>query len=357
MVATSSSKETAVRKLTHAILGCGRVAPNHVDGFRAVDGVEIRWACDRDNATAEGFGRANAIPRVTVEVAEVLADPEVTSVTVAVDHAQHAALAAAALRAGKHVLVEKPITLDVASARELAVLARQENRLLSVVSQHRYDPLVEKIKEWVDKGLLGRLVLCTVALHSKRTADYYEGSYWRGTWKGEGGSALVNQGYHCLDVAQWLCGSFSAHGAVVGSTLLDGVIETDETLGTILTGPDGLVATMAVTVSSTDIWRTRICLTGEAGTVEFDLDHPNRLHRCVGNAALEREAAAFNAAPNEDDLPAGCDYYGISHRRQIAEFCRSIRTGEGMSHSIEDAIDTLALIKSIYQSVTVHRSG
>ncbi|MGW1615822.1 Gfo/Idh/MocA family protein [Streptomyces sp. NPDC002285] len=339
-----------MRKLTHAIIGCGRVAPNHVDGFRAVQAVQIRWACDRDAPTAAAFGRTHSIARTTTDVADVLADPDVDSVSVLVDHAQHSDIAAAALHAGKHVLVEKPVALNLRAARDLIALAERKNLVLSVVSQHRYDPLVRRVRQWVEDGLLGRLALCNVTLHSRRTEDYYADSYWRGTWGGEGGSALVNQGYHCIDVAQSLCGPFTVQGATRSSTRLTDVIETDETLGAVLTAPQGLVATLAVTVSSSDVWRSRICLVGEVGTVEFDLDHPNRLHRCTGNLALEREGASLAATAQETAVPAGLDYYGISHRRQAADFCRSVRTGEQMLYPAGDAVGTLALIQDVYRA-------
>ncbi|MER6433794.1 Gfo/Idh/MocA family oxidoreductase [Streptomyces sp900105245] len=336
--------------MTHAIIGCGRVAPNHVDGFGAVPAVQIRWACDRDGPTADTFGRTYSVARITTDVDEVLADPDVDSVSVLVDHAQHTDIAKAALHAGKHVLVEKPVALNSRAAWDLIALAEQKNLVFSVVSQHRYDPLVRRVRQWVEDGLLGRLVLCNVTLHSRRNEDYYADSYWRGTWSGEGGSALINQGYHCIDVAQSLCGPFTVQGATWSSSRLTDVIETDETLAAVLTAPNGLAATLAVTVSSSEVWRSRICLAGEAGTVEFDLDHPNRLHRCTGNPILEQEGASFAVAVQETAAPAGLDYYGISHRRQAADFCRSVRTGEPMLYPASDAVGTLALIQDVYRA-------
>jgi predicted dehydrogenase len=337
-----------MKTIQHAIVGCGRVAPNHIDGFSSVDGVQLRWACDRDPAALARFTGEFGVERATTDLAEVLADPEVHSVSVTVDHAQHASIAALALEHGKHVLLEKPIALDVAEAHRLVELARARDLVLAVVSQHRYDTLVQDVRQWVADGLLGRLLMCSISLRSNRPAEYYSESYWRGTWQGEGGSALINQGYHCLDIAHWLCGPFTVRAAAIGRTVLADVIETEETLCALLAGGDGLLATFGITVSSAETWRTGLELTGESGTVLFDLDHPNRLHRCTGNEALTRVGAQARTRV-EADSPPGIDYYGTSHRRQIADFCNSIRTGEPMLSPVTDAIGTLGLIQQLYE--------
>src|SRR6266536_1276854 len=149
--------------LVHAIIGCGRVAPNHVEGFRSLGNGELRWACDRDSDTAKSFAAANDIPNATSSVADVLADREVLSVSVAVDHAQHAPLVDEALRAGKHVLVEKPMALSRREAERLVELAADKGLVLSVVSQHRYDPLVGTVRRWLDDELLGRLLYAQIS--------------------------------------------------------------------------------------------------------------------------------------------------------------------------------------------------
>jgi len=336
-------------QIVHAIVGCGRVAPNHVDGFRAVPGVALRWACDRQPSVAQEFAKEFGIEQWTHDLGQVLRDPEVDSIAVAVDHAQHAAIAAEALSAGKHVLVEKPIALDVRDARDLLTLAAEKDRVFSVISQHRYDPLVRSVRGWVRDGLLGRILTCTIQLEAHRAADYYRDSYWRGTWEFEGGSALINQGYHCIDIAQSLCGPFTVRCSALSRAVLEDVIETDETLGALFTGPGGVLATLSVTVSSSDAWRSRITLVGEYGTVEFDLDHPNTLHRCTGNAELVRLGHAERDRLRAETAP-GVDYYGISHRYQIADFCHSVRTGSPMYLDSREAVETFDLIQSIYRA-------
>ncbi|MBB5939003.1 Gfo/Idh/MocA family protein [Streptomyces zagrosensis] len=339
--------------LIHAIIGCGRVAPNHVDAFAAQPGISVRWACDRDAAKARSLALAYDVPAVTTSVAEVLADAEVDSVSLAVDHAQHAELAAAALRAGKHVLVEKPLAMTVADGTELIELSERAGRVLSVVSQHRYDPLVRAVHDWLDSGLLGRLVSVHAVLQCGRTTTYYRDSYWRGTWSGEGGSALVNQGYHALDVVRSLCGGLSVVGAMTGTAHLREVMETEDTLAAVLSGSSGALVTYGVTVASVVPWRTRVTVVGTAGTVVFDLDHPGTLHFVEGGPELLREAEAERARTTREE-PSGIDYYGISHRRQAADFCRAVRTGSPMTASGREGLETLRLLADLYRTGRRH---
>jgi UDP-N-acetyl-2-amino-2-deoxyglucuronate dehydrogenase len=336
-----------VQKPEHAIIGCGRVAPNHVDGFRALGDWALLWACDRELSIAESFATSFNIPKVTTSASEVFADPRVTSVSVAVDHAQHARLAADALRAGKHVLVEKPLALSRQDAEKVLALAAVHGLVLFVVSQHRYDPLVTAVRGWLREGLLGGLLFAQISLESCREASYYTESYWRGTWAGEGGSALINQGYHCLDITRFLCGELEVKAAVAGRSHLGGVIETEDTLSALLVAGDTPV-TLNVTVASNTIWRSRIELVGSRGSVCLDLDHPAALHRAVGNAELEDRAAAVGATVSVEAAP-GIDYYGISHRRQIADFADAVVGNRALAEGAQSAIGMVTLIEQIYR--------
>lgn len=334
-----------MREYRHAVIGCGRVAANHVDGFGAVPGWSVAVACDRQ-AHVDTFAKAHGIPAWTREHADVLTDPSVTSVSVTVDHAQHGELVRQALEAGKHVLVEKPLCLDQSQADALTALAAERGLVLSVVAQHRYDPLVLAVRAWVREGLLGDLLYVSAGLQARRTEDYYADSYWRGTRAGEGGSALINQGYHCLDTVRWICGDLTVHAAVAGTRVLTGVMETEDTLGALMSSGQ-VPVTLNVTVASSVDWRTRIELVGSLGSVVFDLDHPGTLHHCSGSDDLMRRAEQERARALAEE-PPGISYYGVSHRRQIADFCQGIAAGTPMLSSSEDAVGTLRTIAALY---------
>jgi UDP-N-acetyl-2-amino-2-deoxyglucuronate dehydrogenase len=338
----------------HAIIGCGRVAPNHVDAFRHVPGWELAAACDIAPGLAEGFARTYSIPRAVDRLDALFSDPSIASVSVTVDHASHDGIVKAALRAGKHVLVEKPFGLDAPRARELTRVAASCGLTLAAVAQHRYDPVVRAVGDWITHGLLGDVVCVEATLSAHRDADYYTGSYWRGTQAGEGGSALINQGFHCLDTVRWLCGDLTVRSALARTTALRGVIETEDTICGVLTTRDDAVVQLSVTVASNIEWRTRIEVVGTAGSVRFDLDHPGRLHFWHGGPELIAAAELVNAL-NLGEEPPGPAYYGVSHRRQVADFCRAIDIGAPMLFSATDHIGTLETITALYAAARAER--
>jgi UDP-N-acetyl-2-amino-2-deoxyglucuronate dehydrogenase len=329
----------------YAVIGCGRVAPNHVDGIRASGLGTLLWVCDVDDAVAAAFAAEHRAPRWTADIHDVLNDPAVTAVSIAVDHGRHAEIVEAVLRVGKHVLVEKPLALSVPEAERLVALAADRDRVLSVVSQHCYDPVVVAVRQWLADGLLGTLLFAQISLEANREAEYYSQSYWRGTWAGEGGSALVNQGYHCLDVSRRLLGDLTVHAAVATSRALGGVIETEDTMSALLSA-GAVPVTLNVTVGSATLWRTRIDVVGSDGAVTLDLDHPGTLHRAVGRAV---EPAAADLQTVDEDVPvAGESYYGISHRRQIADFLAAVACGNPMQTDGRDGIAMVSLLQQIY---------
>jgi UDP-N-acetyl-2-amino-2-deoxyglucuronate dehydrogenase len=335
-----------VKSFTHAIIGCGRVAPNHVDGFRALDGYEIAYACDRQLDRAQSFASEHRIPSASAHVGDVLGDSRLTSVSVVVDHAQHADLVERALMAGKHVLVEKPLALSVSDADRLIALSAARGRVLSVVSQHRFDPVVLAVRDWLAEGLLGQLLYVQVSLEAGREPAYYTESYWRGTWSGEGGSALINQGYHCLDVTQFLCGPLAVRAAVASTKVLKAVIATEETLSALMTAGD-VPVTLNVTVGSSTIWRTRLEFVGELGAVCFDIDHPGKVHRASGRPELLLRAEGLQQ-PAAQAPPAGTSYYGISHRQQIADFASAVREGTPLASPPASAAQMVRLLTDLY---------
>lgn len=326
----------------HGIIGCGRVADNHVDAVRMLGGAwSVAVACDVRVERAEKLAARHGIPEVSDCVDSVLGRPDLTSVSVLTDHASHPSLVEAALRAGKHVLVEKPLAFDTSLACDLVDLAQQCGLVLMTVSQHQYDPVVQHVRRWLSRGLLGDLVLVRGSLEAWRPADYYMSSDWHGTWQLEGGSALVNQGYHCLDVIRSLVGPLTVDLARGTTTQPGGALETEVTLAALLQAA-GIPVLFSATNGSSTRWRTRIEIVGADGTVEFDIDHPASLHRATGREALVAAAAAVSDAEVVRPAP-GIDYYGISHRRQIADFARSVT--HGVPSAVADPREGIAMVE------------
>lgn len=333
--------------MNHAIIGCGRVAPNHATAVADSGVGRVVWACDRDPVALEAFAARYSIPRLSLDHSTVLNDPAVDSVSIAVDHAQHAPLARAALQAGKHVLVEKPTALSVAEGRELIELAARRRLLFATVAQHRFDPLFQEVKRLVTGGKLGPLVSLWATLVCGREPGYYRDSYWRGTWAGEGGSLFVNQAYHCIDLLIALGGQPAVISCKTEILKLGDVLETEDAAVATLVFPNGALGLLACVSATTEFWRSRFDIIGAEGSITFDIDHPAKLHHCVLPKGVDTSALETAAALIEP-RPPGLEYYGVSHNRQLADFLGAVREARPHALAPEAGLDTLKVISELY---------
>jgi dTDP-4-amino-4,6-dideoxygalactose transaminase/predicted dehydrogenase len=163
---------------------------------------------------------------------------EVDAILIATPHRQHVELAIAGLRAGLHVVCEKPLAVTVAEADEVVRAAEESQGTFAVVHQRRLDPSYKYAKELLASGQLGPIYRCMMVESAWRTQAYYRSSPWRGTWKGEGGGVLLNQAPHVLDLYAWLCGMPASLTARCDTTLHQ--IEVEDTASAILAHDDGM---------------------------------------------------------------------------------------------------------------------
>src|SRR6266702_4215300 len=118
-------------------------------------------------------------------------------------HGEHAIQA---MRAGYHVIVEKPMEITSAKITEMLCVQQETGRKLAVISQHRFDPATQQVHKLVQEQAFGKLVLANVCIPWWRSQKYYDSGAWRGTWQLDGGGVLMNQSIHSIDLLQWLMG-------------------------------------------------------------------------------------------------------------------------------------------------------
>src|SRR5262245_5061296 len=137
------------------VVGAGQWGSNWIRTLAALPGVELRWCCDVDEACLERVRRLFPQARTATRLDDLLTDPALEGVVVATTAPTHAAVGRRVLEAGKHALVEKPMTLTTADALELTALARRQNRLLMVGHLMEYHPAIRHLKQMIDNGELG----------------------------------------------------------------------------------------------------------------------------------------------------------------------------------------------------------
>lgn len=185
-------------------------------------------------------------------------------IVVATPHPSHAEIVESALRAGCHVLCEKPLTLDWEAAQSLNEIATSMSRVLATVFQTRFRPEFRFVREIIETGRLGRLFSCMVAESSWRNSSYYASEPWRATFSGEGGGTLVNQAPHLLDRYGAFAGWPSAVIAFTPTILHK--VEVEDTIYSIFKHDNGLHGSIRVTTAEAP-WTSRVEVVGENGRV------------------------------------------------------------------------------------------
>lgn len=194
---------------TLAIVGCGKVAAKHARAVRE-SGSRLRLQALVDSSVerAEAFADKNRIkgdtkPNLYDSLDDLLAAEPIDIIAITTPSGSHYTLGRQALLAGSHILMEKPMTLNLAESRELAALAEKHNRLIVMGHIYRYFPLVRDLEADLASGVYGRILSGVVTVRWGHDQAYYDSGAWRGTWAADGG-VLMNQTIHALDLMCWL---------------------------------------------------------------------------------------------------------------------------------------------------------
>jgi predicted dehydrogenase len=190
--------------MNYAIVGCGLIGKKRLAGLPA--GSKLVVACDTNLARAEELAKISQTARAISDYKIAVADPQVDAVIVATINSELAKISAAAIRAGKHVIVEKPAAISVKQIDELIVLKKKYGICVRVGFNHRYHPAFQKAREIFSSGVMGELMFIRARYgHGGRIGYDKE---WRADLKLSGGGELIDQGIHLIDLAGWFLGEF-----------------------------------------------------------------------------------------------------------------------------------------------------
>lgn len=208
------------------IIGCGYIAERHIEHIINHPQGEAVAVYDIDKPTAINFGQTFKTPHF--ETLEAFLNSEVQIVCICTPNGSHAQIAIECLKAGKDVLVEKPMATNTADAREIIAVAEKHNRQLFIVKQNRYNPPVAALKELIDTGKLGEIYSVNINCYWNRNADYYKLSSWKGTKKMDGG-VLFTQFSHFIDILYYFFGDVNEVCGRIANKGHNGLIEFEDT--------------------------------------------------------------------------------------------------------------------------------
>lgn len=330
------------------IIGCGRICPNHFAVMNQHPQVNIKWLCDLDVDKAVAFQEHAPQASCTYLAANVLEDPEVDFVHVLTDHAAHFTVAMSALMVGKHVIVEKPFTLKIEEAQQLVDAAKERNLHLICISQHRFDPMINHIREVVMSGKIGKLLLINGRLLCGRARDYYEESYWHGRKTLDGGSALINQGYHIFDIILSMGGHPAAIHAFADRRKHTELIETEDTISIQYQFDSGAMGSLNITSGLVkEEWDAKVEIVGTEGRIQFDLENP---HQPLALDVPGLQADDLLKPNSQAQTNLGINYYSDLHQYQLNDFIEVLLHQKEPAFQPQNAVSTLDAIFRAYRS-------
>ena len=345
------------RNVRFGVIGCGAIGPTHAAAIVRLPDAELVAVADSQGDRAADVAERFAVPHVYHDAADLLADPAVDVVCLCTPSGAHADGAIAALAAGKHAVVEKPMDVTVDACDRLIDAQRRTGRLVSVISQHRFDPATERVRQLLDAGTLGRLVLVTADVKWYRTQSYYDAGDWRGTWALDGGGALMNQGVHTVDLLLHLAGPVRT---VYAQTRTAGHerIEVEDVAVATLTFAGGAVGTLVATTAAFDGLPVRLDLFGTAGTAILEGDALRSLKVRDDPTVTAAEPAAAHAvtvaaggtAAASASSSASARTWGDAHQAQLADVVRCLRTGGRPRSDAADGRAAVRLVRAVYES-------
>jgi UDP-N-acetyl-2-amino-2-deoxyglucuronate dehydrogenase len=315
------------------IVGAGNISATHARGAEAAGLRVVGVFGENPSRTRTLAGQHGATPYDSIEA--LLADRAIDLVLIGSPSGRHAEQAAAAIRARRHVLVEKP--LDISSRRIDALLdeVRRADVMLGVFFQDRLKPDVLALKQSIDAGIVGTPVLATGEVKWSRSATYYSESKWRGTWELDGGGALMNQGIHTVDLMLYLLGPVvRASGSIATRAH---AIEAEDTAVATLEFASGVLGTLVATTAAPDGQPRRLEIIGSAGSLVLEGD---RMVTPGTNAASILPESATSAVVS--DIAA--------HQRIIDDFVAAIRDGRSPVCDGYEARRSVAVVEAVYRS-------
>jgi UDP-N-acetyl-2-amino-2-deoxyglucuronate dehydrogenase len=253
-----------------ALLGCGRIAQRHA-GLLAennVRGMSLATVCDIQENRAKQLGEKYNTPWFT-DMHEMMRarGSEIDVISILTPSGLHAENSLQLTPYRKHLIVEKPIALTLTDADAMIRACDEAGVRLFVVKQNRYNLAVKKMKEAIDQGRLGKLVLGTVRVRWSRTQEYYDQDAWRGTWALDGG-VFANQASHHIDLLIWMMGAVESVFAKTAHALAN--IEVEDTGVAVLKFTNGALGVIeATTATRPKDLEGSISILGEGGSIEI----------------------------------------------------------------------------------------
>jgi predicted dehydrogenase len=324
------------------IIGTGAIAGIHAAAINALKNTELVVLCssspDRARVAEAKFG-----VKAYSDVSSFLTHADLDVVCICTASGRHLEPAMLAAKAGKHVMVEKPIEVTLARADQLIGTCEKHGVKLSVIFQNRFSSDYQKLKKAVDNGIFGRLLMGNAYVNWFRNEEYYNKSDWKGTIQVDGGGAFINQGIHTIDLLLDLMGEVASVYGQVKTAYHQ--IEGEDLGAALVNFKSGAIGNITSATALYPGLPERIEIFGMEGSAILEAGKITHWD-IKGTKPSTLESGVFSASGAADPLAIS----GILHQMQWAEFIDSLENGGNYSVDGPTSRKSLELIRGIYLS-------
>lgn len=328
-----------------ALVGCGRIAKRHSEllGENQIEGAKLVAVCDVVEEKARSIGERFNVPYYT-DMNVMMENESIDAVVVLTPSGMHAENVVNLASFGKHILVEKPMALTLDDADAMITACDENGCKLFVIKQNRFNVPVVKLREAVEAGRFGKLVLGTVRVRWARHQPYYDQDAWRGTWAMDGG-VLTNQASHHVDMLEWMMGDVKSVFAKSTTALVN--IEAEDTAVVTVTFKNGALGIIeATTATRPDDLEGSISVLGEKGTVVIGGFAVNEMQTWN----FEEEQAGDDKVLEQYSVNPP-NVYGFGHQAYYEHVVDSLQGNK--QHLVDGLVGrkSIELISAIYESI------
>lgn len=331
------------KKIGFGIIGCGMISNWHAKAVLEIDGAGLIGATDVNEDARLEFSRKYNTTAYS-DVGSMLNDPDVDVVCICTPSFLHAPLAIQAANAKKHIIVEKPMAITKSECDAVIKACDDNGVKMAVISQLRFTDAIRSLKKAVEDKKPGRIVMGDVYMKYYRSQEYYDKGGWRGTWKMDGGGALMNQGIHGIDLLLYIMGPVrSVFGRA--KTLVRN-IEVEDTASALVEFENGALGVIQGTTSIYPGSSRRLEINGDKGTIIIEEDAIIKWNIEGEEEGLQdiKEKSLMSAASN----PAA---FGIEgHIMQITDMLEAIKQDRSPLVDQHEGRKPVELILAIYES-------
>lgn len=329
-----------MKKMGFGIIGCGAISNMHAGAIKAIENAELIACTDVNEKSLADFSKKYDITPYN-DFNDMLNDTKVDTVCVCTPSGLHKKFCVEAAKAGKHIVVEKPMALTTKDCDEIIKACDENNVKLEVISQNRFKDAFKLVKSLVEEGKLGRVVSADIYMKYYRSPEYYGASNWKGTWVMDGGGALMNQGIHGVDILLFIMGNVKSVFGYARTLARD--IEVEDTAAAVVEFENGALGVIQGTTSVTPGYPRKMEINGTKGSITL-IDGDITTWDIEGSEMPEFKATLGQS--HNDPMAFNAD----GHILQITDLINAVETDTEPYVSHREGRRPVELITAIYES-------